>query len=151
MFTKEYSDGGESSQGQAREALQSHPNSEGESIELAMQCKVRMISIAGTVVKSEDVGFLMEHMLDYSYKWRWIGLSLRFRPGELENIRQSFPEKPTKYFLMELLSQWTQWPTTTHPHVPTMEKLCSALRSGLVGLGALANELYVLCTQLPSQ
>ena len=74
-------------------------------------------------MKSEDVGFLMEYMHGFSYKWRYIGMSLRFQPGELENLRHSFPEEPTMYFLMEILSQWTQWPTTAHPHVPTLEKL----------------------------
>ena len=44
-------------------------------------------------------------------------------------------------FLQELLSQWVQWPTEEHQNDPTLEALCTALRSRLVGLGSLAEEL----------
>ena len=44
-------------------------------------------------------------------------------------------------YLQELLSQWVQWPTTEHPSNPTLEALCAALRSPLVGLGSLAKEV----------
>ncbi len=103
------------------------------------------------VVKGEDINFLLEYLHNYSYQWRLIGMSLAFQYYELENIRHNSPNLPTQVLLTELLFLWSQWPTTAHPHVPTMEKLCSALRSGLVGLGALANELHDLRTQLPSQ
>ena len=43
--------------------------------------------------------------------------------------------------LQELLNQWVQWPTTEHPNNPTLEALCAALRSPLVGLGSLAEEV----------
>ena len=43
-----------------------------------------------------------------------------------------------------------------HPVVPTLEQLCDALRSGLVGsglvgLGAEANDLYETKNNLPSK
>ena len=44
-------------------------------------------------------------------------------------------------FLQELLSQWVQWPTASHPTKPTLEALCGALRSSLVGLGSLADKV----------
>ena len=44
---------------------------------------------------------------------------------------------PTSY-LQELLSQWVQWPTASHSTRPTLESLCAALQSSLVGLGSLA-------------
>ena len=44
-------------------------------------------------------------------------------------------------YLQELLSQWVQWPTTDHPNHPTLEALCTALSSSLVGLGSLAEEV----------
>ena len=47
---------------------------------------------------------------------------------------------PTSY-LQELLSQWVQWPTASHPTKPTLEALCAALRSSLVGLGSLADKV----------
>ena len=45
-------------------------------------------------------------------------------------------------FLQELLSQWVQWPTASHPTKPTLEALCAALRNPLVGLGSLADQMY---------
>ena len=44
-------------------------------------------------------------------------------------------------FLQELLSLWVQWPTASHPTKPTLEALCAALRSSLVGLGSLADKV----------
>ena len=44
-------------------------------------------------------------------------------------------------YLQELLSQWLQWPTDSHPTKPTLEALCTALQSSLVGLGSLAERM----------
>ncbi len=105
----------------------------------------------GTLVRNEDVNMLISHLHKYAYKWRDIGASLNFQHGELENISQSNPIATTQQLLTELLSQWSQWPTADHPDAPTMERLRDALRSGLVGLGAQANDLYELRDNLPSQ
>ena len=101
-------------------------------------------------MRSKDVGFLIEHLHWHAYKWREIGTALGFQHGELENIRQSFPRATMQQLLRELIYQWSQWPTVTHSEVPTMEKLYDAMRSGSVGLGAVANELYSKRTLLPS-
>ena len=93
----------------------------------------------------------MEHLHKYAYKWRDIGASLKFEFDEMENISHSSPIATTQQLLHKLLSQWSQWPTADHSQVPTMERLCKALRSGLVGLGAVANDLYDTRTNLPSQ
>ncbi len=102
-------------------------------------------------MKSGDVGFLVEHLHLYAFKWREIGLALNFHHGELENIVHSSPGATVQQLLTELLSQWSQWPTATHSDVPTMKRLRDALRSGLVGLGAEANALYDKRTLLPSR
>ena len=72
-----------------------------------------------------------------------IGLKIGFTVSELECIR-SMPlllaTAPTS-FLKELLSRWIQWPTLTHPTRPTLRVLCTSLRSPLVGLGSLADEV----------
>ena len=103
-------------------------------------------------MRSGDVAFLVSHLhKDASHKWSEIGLALNFRDGELKSIIQSFPRATTQQLLTELLSQWCQWPTADHSDVPTMERLCDALRSGLVGLGAQANDLYELRNSLPSK
>ena len=102
-------------------------------------------SNAGYVLKSEDVGVLMDCLHQYAYKWREIGTALRFLPGELECIVLTFsrdgPHGGPQRLLKELLNIWCQWPIATHPDVPTVERLESALRSGPVGLGAVANNL----------
>ena len=107
-------------------------------------------SYAGmTVLKDKDVGFLMSRLYQYSYKWEDIGIAFRFLPGELENIRHD--HQKVKQCLNAVLCQWVQWPTTAHPKTPTMEMLRDTLRSDLVGLGAVANQLYDARNQLPSQ
>lgn len=77
-------------------------------------------------------------------------MALGFLHSELDNIEDSRPRAPVKQLLAELLSQWSHWPTADHSGVPTMEKLRDALHSGLVGLGAEAEDLYELRTFLPS-
>ena len=100
-------------------------------------------------MKEVDVNFLMKHLHQHAYKWRDIGSSLNFHHGELENISQRVA-KPNQY-LNELLSKWSHWPTEDHSEKPTMESLCDALRSDLVGLGRESNDLYELKNFLPSQ
>ena len=108
--------------------------------------------IAGmTKVKDVDVSYLMGHLSQYSSKWEVIGTALHFLPGELENIRHSPQATTLKLRLNAVLCQWVQWPTTAHSQTPTMEMLRDALRSDLVGLGAVANQLYDARNQLPSQ
>ena len=104
-----------------------------------------------TKVEDKDVVCLMAHLCQYSYKWEVIGTALHFLPGELENIRHSPQVITPQQHLNAILCQWVQWPTTAHSHTPTMEMLCDALRSDLVGLGAVANKLYAARNQLPSQ
>ena len=111
-------------------------------------CKFHACIIVG--VRPEDVSFLMTRLHHYAYKWRDIGTALNFLFAEMENISHSTPRATTKHLLHELLSQWSQWPTAEHRQDPTMERLCDALRSSLVGLGAPASELYEDRSNLPS-
>ena len=104
-----------------------------------------------TLLRCGDVAFLMSHMYRYAYKWKEIGLALNFQPCELENISCStHPTASAQEHLAKLLSLWCQWPTADHSDIPTMEKLHDALCSGMVGLGAMAEELYHLRKYLPS-
>ena len=102
-------------------------------------------------MKGEDVGFLVGQLCEHASKWKEIGLALHFHLGELENIRQSFPTANVQELLAKLLDQWSQWPTATHTTPPTMEMLRDALRSGPVGLGAVATDLYDKRHLLPSR
>ena len=102
-----------------------------------------------TIMRDKDVGFLMGYLCQHSYKWKDIGTALHFLPGELENIKHNHPDVQQR--LNAVLCQWVQWPTTAHSQTPTMEILRDALRSDLVGLGAVANKLYDARDYLPSQ
>ena len=102
-------------------------------------------------MRDKDVGFLMGYLCQHSYKWGDIGTALHFLPGELENIRHSPQVITPQQCLNAILCQWVQWPTTAHSQTPTMEMLRDALRSDLVGLGAVANQLYDARNYLPSQ
>ena len=91
-------------------------------------------------MKDKDVGFLMDSLCQHSHRWKDIGTALHFLPGKLENINRNHQD--VQQCLNAVLCQWVQWPTTAHPQIPTMEMLRDALRSDLVGLGAVANQLY---------
>ena len=91
----------------------------------------------------KDIVHLMELLQSHSYQWKMIGLSLGFLDPELTTILSMLRllvGAPTSY-LQELLSQWVQWPTASHPTSPTLESLCAALGSSLVGLGSLADKV----------
>ena len=94
-------------------------------------------------LSEKDLAHLMRLLWSYSNKWEMIGLGLGFIQRELSIISgmpKLFVGAPVSY-LQELLSQWVQWPTADHPSHPTLGALCIALRSSLVGLGSLAEEL----------
>ena len=112
---------------------------------------IKLVCFIGCVVRTQDISFLMTHLHQYAYKWRDIGISLGFSHGDSENITHSSPRATTQQLLSELLSQWSQWPTAYHTDIPTMGRLYDTLRSTLVELGAVANDLYKMKNQLPSQ
>jgi hypothetical protein len=94
-------------------------------------------------LSEKDLVHLMRLLQSYSYKWNPIGLNLGFTQHELNNISATptLLNGATVSYLQELLSQWIQWPTEEHQNNPTLGALCTALRSSLVGLGGLAEEV----------
>ena len=98
---------------------------------------------------SEDINFLFQFLYQHSAKWRSLGVSLKFHHAELEIIHHSKANFQDR--LEELLANWSQWPTADHPDFPTLERLCDALRSEVVGLGAVAARLYERKNDLLSQ
>lgn len=104
-------------------------------------------------MKQEDVPYLTKHLCLYKSKWRDIGTALGFLYDELENITHSTaaPLRGAAELLEELLNKWSHWPTESHHDAPTLERLCDALRSNLVGLGDVANRLSAKKGCLPSQ
>ena len=103
------------------------------------------------VVESQDVSFLMKLLCNYAFKWEEIGTALNFTRGELQNIKHSSPIASPQQHLNQLLDEWAQWPNSGHHEVPTVKRLCDALRSNLVRLGAEANKLHERRYSLPSQ
>ena len=92
----------------------------------------------------------MKLLKNYSYKWRDIGLALGFTLSELNLIDHKpilMLNAPSSY-LEALLGQFVEWPNEDHENYPTLKKLCEALRSSTVGLGALA--INVASTDLKS-
>lgn len=92
------------------------------------------------VLKEEHLTVLLSYVEDFCHKWYSIGMGLGFITPELDQIKampRLLMEAPRSY-LIELLSQWVQWPTKKHPTKPTLAAFCSTLRSQLVNLGSLA-------------
>ena len=101
------------------------------------------MSCTETRLTQKDIVHLMELLQSHSYQWKLIGLSLGFLDPELTTISSMLRllvGAPTSY-LQELLSQWVQWPTFSHPTLPTLEALCAALQRSLVGLSSLADKV----------
>ena len=100
------------------------------------------------MIKQIDMGFLLEELYNCTSKWEEIGLMLGFVDGELKNIAHSTLKQ---HHMKELLVRWAHWPTNDHLRNPTLESLCNALRSKLVGLGDVAEKLNLKKNSLPSQ
>ena len=99
-------------------------------------------AVSEWVVKEEHITALLSYIQDFSHKWYSIGMGLGFTTPELDQIK-AMPlllMTAPKSFLIELLSQWVQWPTKKHPVKPTLGAFCSTLR-GFVELGSLADKV----------
>ena len=95
------------------------------------------------VVTEKELVTLLELIHTFSSQWDIIGMVLGFAPSELDKIKNMsslFKSAPTGW-LKELLSQWVQWPTLSHPTKPTMTALCTSLRSSLVDLGSIVDKM----------
>lgn len=100
-------------------------------------------------VKSEDINFLVNELYDLATRWRFIGMGLGFRQGELDNIESQAGRDPVNH-LTRMLAYWTEWPTARHKDQPTLEQLCNVLKSKMVGAGKKAIELEGKGNLLPS-
>ena len=91
------------------------------------------------VLKEEHLTALLSYVEDFSHKWYSIGMGLGFTTPELDHIKAmpSLLMTAPKSYLIELLSQWVQWPTKKHPTKPTLGAFCLTLHN-YVNLGSLA-------------
>ena len=91
----------------------------------------------------DDLNDVRKELLDVSSKWYDIGLELRLRTGNLENIRYQNPDAPT--CLREMLLHWLK---QVDPP-PTWEGLACALESPTVGEPRLAEQLRTKYCKTP--
>ena len=97
-----------------------------------------------------DVALLMTILCEYAFKWYDIGIALGFSIPELRTVSSKpslFAIAPTGY-LADVLNQWVNWPNVKHPMIPTMDALEMALKSKLVGLGSVSENIRA---KLPTQ
>ena len=93
-----------------------------------------MSDLSGKRLNSDDLGCVLEELVDISAHWYNLGLQLQVRTGQLDNISQQFSDPSHK--LREMLKAWlvnsdnTSWKTLT-----------GALRSRSVGTSQLAGAL----------
>ena len=94
-----------------------------------------IINFSGTKLTLDDLGPVLEEVLDVSAQWYNLGLQLKVRTGTLDRIYAKFPGNPRDQ-LREMLKTWliisdnTSWKTLT-----------DALRSQSVGATQLAGVL----------
>ena len=92
------------------------------------------LDFSGNKLILDDLGQVMEEVLDVSAQWYHLGVQLKVRTGTLDNIQAQFPDP--KRQLLEMLKVWltssdnTSWKTLT-----------DALRSRSVGASQLAGVL----------
>ena len=82
----------------------------------------------------EDLGQVMEEVLDVSAQWYHLGLQLKVRTGTLDRIRTQFHDPRDQ--LLEMLKTWLTTSDNT-----SWKTLTDALRSRSVGASQLASVL----------
>ena len=84
-----------------------------------------------------DLPMLLSKLNDYATKWRDIGMQLRFRQGQLDNIqaRPFLQSSAPKSFLGAMLTDWLQRAPNDTRGAPTINNLTFAVHQS--GLGAI--------------
>ena len=90
--------------------------------------------LPGNKLTLDDVGSVLEEIVDLSAQWYLLGIQLKVKIGTLDSIRAQFSDP--KYQLLEMLKAWL----TTNDNT-TWKILTNALRSQIVGASQLADEL----------
>ena len=82
----------------------------------------------------DDIGCVLEEVLDVSAQWYLLGVQLKVKNGTLESIQAQFPDP--KRQLLEMLKVWLMTSDNT-----SWKTLTDALRSRSVGAPHLAGRL----------
>ena len=89
----------------------------------------------------DDLGQVMEEVLDVSAQWYHLGVQLKLRTGMLDNIQAQFPDP--KRQLLEMLKTWLTTSDNT-----SWKTLTDALKSRSVGASQLAGVLETKYSQV---
>ena len=89
----------------------------------------------GNKLTSDDLGDVLEAVLDASAQWYNLGLQLKVRTGTLDRIRTQFPDPNDQ--LREMLKAWLNTSDD-----PTWKTLTDSLRSRSVGASQLAGDPF---------
>ena len=109
---------------------------------LRLEYSTDLSSLADSPLNSGQLSELNELLVDYAFKWKSIGIALKFLPQDLENI-QACPylmQDSPKSFLTKLLGDWLQQ-ELGHTLPPTVNSLKKALNSRAVNLGSVAKKV----------
>ena len=92
------------------------------------------LDLSGNKLTLDDLGQVMEEVLDVSAQWYHLGLQLKVRIGTLDSIQAQFSDP--KRQLLEMLKTWLTTADNT-----SWKMLTDALRSRSVGASRLASVL----------
>ena len=95
---------------------------------------IPFLTFPGNKVTLDDLGCVLEEVLNVSAQWYHLGLQLKVKAGILDRIRAQFSDP--KDLLMEMLKTWLTTSDNT-----TWIALTNALRSQSVGASQLAGVL----------
>ena len=93
-----------------------------------------ILNLSGNKLTSDDLGCVLEEVLDVSAQWYQLGLQLKVKTGTLDRFRAQFSDP--KDLLMMMLKTWLTTSDNT-----TWKTLTDALRCRSVGASQLAGEL----------
>ena len=89
---------------------------------------------SGNTLSSDDLGCVLEGVLDAAAQWYNLGLKLKVRTTTLDSIQEDFTA--TQHRLREMLKAWLNTGDN-----PSWKTLIDALRSPVVGASQLAAAL----------
>ena len=109
------------------------------------QCNVFFIiisdsfpNLSGNMLTPDDLGQVLEAVMDVTAQWYPLGLQLKVKTGTLDSIRTQFQNPRDQ--LLEMLKTWLTTSDNT-----TWKALTDALRSRSVGASQIAGEVEKKC------
>ena len=101
---------------------------------MCLLCFTIILNLSGNKLTSDDLGCILEEVLDVSAQWYNLGLQLKLGTGTLDSINKQFHDPKDQ--LRETLKTWLTTCSNT-----SWNDLTDALRSQSVGATQLAGQL----------